>query len=106
MVHTSFGMKRGIEMKKITNYFFVLTVLFVLLTPALGHAGLDKLREGAVEFVTSPLEIGKQTAYYSKEIDAQPLGLLAGVLEGCGQTLSHSLKGLVKIFTFPFEEHY
>lgn len=73
-----------------------------LLAPANVYADFDRFYEGAKEFVTSPLELGKQTVHYVNETDSKMLGLIAGTFEGGASTVHNLFSGIFKMLSSPF----
>lgn len=90
-------------MRKTILSIFVLTVLFGFTQASFAFDPVEKLGTGVKEFVTSPLEIGTNTARYSDAFEFTPMGVVAGLVEGTGQFMMKSFSGLFKIVTFPFE---
>ena len=82
-----------------------MTALTIIIFAAATNANanpLKRLKNGSLELVTAPLEVGQKTAYYSKNLESPILGAAGGILEGTATMTIQAVSGLVKIITFPF----
>ena len=99
--------KEGVELKKMFIVF--VTIFFVavyLFAPVNVYADFDRFVEGASEFITAPLEIGKQTVHYVNNTDSKMLGIIAGTFEGGASTVHNLISGLFKMLSSPFASGY
>ena len=84
-------------------FIFLCCVIFHV-TPAHAQAW-DQFKTGAKDFVTAPLELGRQTSYYINEYDEEPLtGAVAGMVEGVGATGAKLIRGFFKMVSAPFAD--
>jgi len=83
-------------------FISILLVSAYLTLTTNAYAGVDKFIEGATEFITAPLEIGKQTVHYVNNTDSKMLGFLAGTFEGGASTVHNVFSGLFKMLSSPF----
>ena len=66
-------------------------------------APIEKLKNGTIDVIKSPLELGKYTHDEMKSKDFIPAGLLRGLVMGTAHTIKKAVTGAVDIATFPVD---
>lgn len=94
-------------MKKMTlTIIFALACLLMVPTHSLADNGdaVEKLKKGAKQLVTAPVEIPKTTAFVTESMDNKLVGAVGGILEGSMRMLQQGVSGIVNVFTFPWTD--
>ena len=62
----------------------------------------DKLSRGAINMVSSPVEVGRSISVTSQE-EGRGYGWTVGLLKGCGMAVVRFGAGFIEVVTFPFD---
>lgn len=90
-------------MKTFTTLFVTFCMIATILPlQADADQGVEKLKLGAIQFVTAPLAVGEKTSCYANEYQF-PLGVVAGILGGVGAMINQGAEGFINMVTFPWD---
>ena len=67
---------------------------------------VEKLKNGVVEFVTSPVGFLTETSVLVDKSENKIFGFFAGLISGTDYLITHSISGMVDILTFPVPDDY
>ena len=93
-------------MKKALSLFAALAFIFTMAAPVYATdlpAPVEKLADGTMDIVSSPLEIINHTKSEMDSADNMPFGLLKGLIESPFYVVKKAGSGVVSILTFPIE---
>lgn len=88
-------------MKKVLCLGIAFAFVLTLSVPA--YAGVDKLKDGFVKVVKSPMQLIERPKMGMDEMDSRPVGFLKGLVESPFYMLKDIGGGLIDVVTFPFE---
>ena len=70
--------------------------------PLTEHTAADKLGRGALNVISSPIEVARTIDIQSK-VKGPAYGWTAGLVEGLGRMVVRLGTGLIEVVTFPFD---
>ncbi len=91
-------------MRKMLSLILALVVLVAFTTPSFAYPRpIEKLKDGAVDVIKSPLVLGDNMVTETKSATFAPFGLIGGLFKGGVYMTKQVIDGSWKIVTFPLD---
>lgn len=88
-------------MKKIIRLLVAFAFVLTLSVPA--YAGMEKLTDGFVQVIKSPMQLIERPKMGMEELDSMPVGFTKGLIESPFYMLKDIGSGLLNMLTFPID---